>query len=52
MSDAIFYDLENMIRRAFIVIDRWQLATPEFVEFVRECQALQYDVLRPWERTD
>jgi hypothetical protein len=51
MSTAIFYDLAQMIRRAFRAVYDGCL-TQEFVDFIRECQAFQYDILRPWDRID
>lgn len=52
MNDEIFYDLEAMLSRAFYIARHERNLTIEMVEFIQECQRLQHDILRPWERTD
>lgn len=52
MDDHIFYDLERMTQRAYWEL---QLQTTDPIalgEFIDECRAFQFDILRPWDRTD
>lgn len=52
MSTEIFYDLDDMMHRAYTYFGRLGAFTPDAIEFVRECYAFQMDILRPWDRTD